>query len=187
MLKGGLLIWFWFLGYPWMPPVAFQEAIENPEQVRIVKVTASQWFRQLEDGGYASNDQNSLSCSEKYSQNIYMTLCLETSMKKTIFMGLLLGAIAATLVISSGTSNLAIATAGNPNTDDPNRWGEITSGAAQEDGKDFGDHASGEDTPRVGLPNILDSDKPDGDAGGNKHPSELGKFLCDNFPDSAGC
>ncbi len=56
---GGLLIWFWFLGYPWMPPVASQEAIENPDQVRIIKVTAGQWFWQLEDGGYASGDQNS--------------------------------------------------------------------------------------------------------------------------------
>lgn len=109
-------------------------------------------------------------------------------MKKTILVGLGLGAIIVAVVMTSGTSNLVVATAeNNPNTDDPNRWGEITSGVAREDGKEFGDHASGEDTPRVGLPNILDSDKPDGDAGGNKHPSELGEFLCDNFPDSVGC
>ncbi|MGH9985696.1 MAG: hypothetical protein ACRD8W_17260 [Nitrososphaeraceae archaeon] len=56
---GGLLIWFWFLGYPWMPPVASQEAIENPDQVHVIKVTAGQWFWQLEDGGYGSGDQNS--------------------------------------------------------------------------------------------------------------------------------
>jgi cytochrome c oxidase subunit 2 len=46
----GILIWFWFLGYPWMPPVATQEAVENPDEVRIIKVTAGQWFWQLEDG-----------------------------------------------------------------------------------------------------------------------------------------
>lgn len=64
---GGLLIWFWFLGYPWMPPVASQEVIENPEEVRIIKVTAGQWFWQLEDGGYASSDQNSTSPDDKSS------------------------------------------------------------------------------------------------------------------------
>lgn len=67
---GGLLIWFWFLGYPWMPPVASQEAIENPEQVRIIKVTAGQWFWQLEDGGIASSsDQNSTSPDDRSSDN----------------------------------------------------------------------------------------------------------------------
>jgi heme/copper-type cytochrome/quinol oxidase subunit 2 len=53
---GGLLIWFWFLGYPWMPPVASQEAIENPDKVHVIKVTAGQWFWQLEDGGYMKKD-----------------------------------------------------------------------------------------------------------------------------------
>jgi heme/copper-type cytochrome/quinol oxidase subunit 2 len=67
---GGLLIWFWFLGYPWMPPVASQEANENPDQVRIIKVTAGQWFWQLEDGGYASSDQNSLSQNSKSPDNL---------------------------------------------------------------------------------------------------------------------
>lgn len=52
----GILIWFWILGYDWMPPVAFQEAIQNPEQVRTVKVTAGQWFWTLEDQGIGSGN-----------------------------------------------------------------------------------------------------------------------------------
>lgn len=47
----GLLIWFWILGYPWMPPVAFSAAIQHPEKVHTVKITAGQWFWKLEDGG----------------------------------------------------------------------------------------------------------------------------------------
>ena len=66
---GGLLIWFWFLGYPWMPPVASQDAIENPDQVRIIKVTAGQWFWQLEDGGYTSGDQNSTGANNNSLDN----------------------------------------------------------------------------------------------------------------------
>jgi heme/copper-type cytochrome/quinol oxidase subunit 2 len=56
---GGLLIWLWFLGYPWMPPVASHDAIENPDEVHIIKVTAGQWFWQLEDGGYMKSDGGS--------------------------------------------------------------------------------------------------------------------------------
>jgi heme/copper-type cytochrome/quinol oxidase subunit 2 len=55
---GGLLIWFWFLGYPWMPPVASHDAIENPDGVHVIKVIAGQWFWQLEDGGYMENSSS---------------------------------------------------------------------------------------------------------------------------------
>ena len=108
-------------------------------------------------------------------------------MKKTVFMGLICGAIAATMIISSGTSNLAIATSGNPNTDDPDRWGEVTSGAAQEDGKtNLGEHSSSfAPGKRSGLANILDQDKPEGDAGGDKHPSKLADAICS--PGVPGC
>lgn len=45
----GLLVWLWYLGYSWMPPVAFSEAANDPN-VHTVNVTAGQWFWQLEDG-----------------------------------------------------------------------------------------------------------------------------------------
>jgi heme/copper-type cytochrome/quinol oxidase subunit 2 len=51
----GLLIWFWVLGYPWMPPVAFNTALQQSQNVHIVKVTAGQWYWMLEDGGYSQN------------------------------------------------------------------------------------------------------------------------------------
>ncbi len=56
---GGMLVWFWLMGYPWMPPVAFQDAIENPEEVHVIKVTAGQWFWQLEDAGYMNETKTS--------------------------------------------------------------------------------------------------------------------------------
>ena len=51
----GLLIWFWVLGYPWMPPVAFDAALKQPQNIHTVKVTAGQWYWMLEDGGYSQN------------------------------------------------------------------------------------------------------------------------------------
>jgi heme/copper-type cytochrome/quinol oxidase subunit 2 len=51
---GALLIGFWFLGYPWMPPVAFDRALQNAQEVHTVKVTAGQWYWIVEDGGYTS-------------------------------------------------------------------------------------------------------------------------------------
>lgn len=81
--------------------------------------------------------------------------------------------------------------AGNPNTDNPSEWGELTSGAASTDGRSFGEHASNppfEVTPepgRTGLGNILQAVTGDPDA--SKHPSELGEFLCTNFPGVSPC
>lgn len=49
-----LLIWLWTIGYNWMPPVAFSSAMQNPENVHTVKITAGQWFWRMEDGGYNS-------------------------------------------------------------------------------------------------------------------------------------
>lgn len=50
-----MLIWLWYLGYSWAPPVAFSDAIQkNQNEIHTVKVTAGQWFWQLEDGGYGS-------------------------------------------------------------------------------------------------------------------------------------
>ena len=60
----GILIWFWILGYDWMPPVAFQEAAQSPEQVRTVKVTAGQWFWTLEDQGIGSENVSSANAIE---------------------------------------------------------------------------------------------------------------------------
>jgi hypothetical protein len=66
--------------------------------------------------------------------------------------------------------------AANPNTDNPSGWGKLTSGAATTDGSAFGGHASSQDTPRLGLGNVLSAVTGDPDA--SKHPSELGQFLC---------
>ena len=48
----GMLIWLYILGYPWMPPVAFSNALQHTGEVHIVKVTGGQWFWVLQDGGY---------------------------------------------------------------------------------------------------------------------------------------
>ena len=55
-----MLIWLWFFGYQWMPPIAFSSAVQHPEKVHIVKVTAGQWFWRLEDGGTGDNNTNPL-------------------------------------------------------------------------------------------------------------------------------
>jgi len=52
---GALLIWFWFLGYPWTPPVAFNSALHQAQEVHTVKVTAGQWYWMLEDGGISKS------------------------------------------------------------------------------------------------------------------------------------
>jgi cytochrome c oxidase subunit 2 len=51
---GALLISFWFLGYPWMPPIAFDNALRDAQVVHTVKVTAGQWYWIVNDGGYAT-------------------------------------------------------------------------------------------------------------------------------------
>ena len=56
-----MLIWLWFFGYQWMPPFAFSSAVQHPEKVHIVKVTAGQWFWRFEDGGTGDNNTNPLS------------------------------------------------------------------------------------------------------------------------------
>jgi heme/copper-type cytochrome/quinol oxidase subunit 2 len=47
-----MLAYLYFLGFPWMPPVAFSQALQHPESVHTIMVTAGQWFWVLEDGGY---------------------------------------------------------------------------------------------------------------------------------------
>lgn len=54
----GILIWFWILGYPWNPPIAFQQALNENQDVHIVKITAGQWYWKIEDGGYSTNNNN---------------------------------------------------------------------------------------------------------------------------------
>ena len=49
-----LLIWLWTLGIPWMPPVAYSEAISDPSHVHTIFVTGGQWFWMLKDGGYGT-------------------------------------------------------------------------------------------------------------------------------------
>ncbi len=88
-------------------------------------------------------------------------------------------AVLATILFSSGN------VFANPQTDNPSGWGKLTSGAAQSDGKSFGDHASSQDTPRLGLGNVLSAVTGDPDA--SKHPSELGQFLCSNFAGTFPC
>jgi hypothetical protein len=47
----GMLIRLYFLGVPWMPPVAFSQAIQHPEKVHTISIVAGQWFWKIEDGG----------------------------------------------------------------------------------------------------------------------------------------
>ena len=44
-----MLVWLWYLGYSWAPPVAFSDAIQNEDEVHTVRITAGQWFWRLED------------------------------------------------------------------------------------------------------------------------------------------
>jgi cytochrome c oxidase subunit 2 len=46
----GMLIWLWFLGYSWMPSVAFSAAKDDPN-IHVVNIEARQWAWKLEDGG----------------------------------------------------------------------------------------------------------------------------------------
>lgn len=97
--------------------------------------------------------------------------------------------VQAMMVFSMMTSTIVIGTgfvfAANPNTDDPSGWGKLTSGAAKSDGSAFGEHASSQDTPRLGLGNVLGEITNNPDA--SKHPSELGQFLCANNPGIFPC
>lgn len=55
----GILIWFWVLGYPWMPPIAFEKGLADESPVHLIKITAGQWYWNLQDGGYISvNNDN---------------------------------------------------------------------------------------------------------------------------------
>lgn len=47
----GTLIWLWILGYPWMPPVAFEKALSNNSTVHLINVTAAQWYWIFKDEG----------------------------------------------------------------------------------------------------------------------------------------
>jgi hypothetical protein len=35
-----MLVYLYFLGFPWMPPVAFSQALQHPENVHTIMVTA---------------------------------------------------------------------------------------------------------------------------------------------------
>lgn len=76
ILVAGILVWFWLLGYPWMPPVAFEKAINSNNTVHLINVTAGQWFWQLSDGGIVKDirtdkkqSANSLSPSDTNSNH----------------------------------------------------------------------------------------------------------------------
>ncbi|MRN41512.1 MAG: hypothetical protein FIO02_10780, partial [Nitrosopumilales archaeon] len=64
----GMLIWLYILGYPWMPPVAFSNALQHTGKVHIVKVTGGQWFWVLQDGGYYGSQ--SQANTKKTSTNV---------------------------------------------------------------------------------------------------------------------
>jgi heme/copper-type cytochrome/quinol oxidase subunit 2 len=51
ILVAGILVWFWYLGLPWSPPVAFHNATENPQNIHTIGITAGQWFWRLQDLG----------------------------------------------------------------------------------------------------------------------------------------
>jgi heme/copper-type cytochrome/quinol oxidase subunit 2 len=53
----GILIWFWFLGIPWMPSMVFDNIPED-QIIHVVKVSAGQWFWKIEDGGYTNKSDS---------------------------------------------------------------------------------------------------------------------------------
>lgn len=55
----GILIWFWYMGIPWMPSMAFDNISEN-QTIHVIKVTAGQWFWEFEDGGYTNKSNNAV-------------------------------------------------------------------------------------------------------------------------------
>src|SRR6266704_357501 len=65
----GMLIWLYILGYPWMPPVAFSNALQHSGNVHLVKVTGGQWFWVLQDGGYTGSQ--SQANVKKISTNVF--------------------------------------------------------------------------------------------------------------------
>ena len=58
IIVAGILIWFWILGYPWMPPVAFNKALSADSKVHVINVTAGQWFWQFKDGGIIDDKEH---------------------------------------------------------------------------------------------------------------------------------
>jgi|tagenome__1003787_1003787.scaffolds.fasta_scaffold20897299_2 heme/copper-type cytochrome/quinol oxidase subunit 2 len=72
----GILIWFWVIGYPWSPPVAFEKALSNNSKVHIINVTAGQWFWQFSDEGirddesYTKSDYNNAKSISVNKSNI---------------------------------------------------------------------------------------------------------------------
>ncbi|MDX1371604.1 MAG: hypothetical protein R3321_04000 [Nitrososphaeraceae archaeon] len=55
----GILIWFWYLGIPWMPSMAFDNISEN-QTIHVIKITAGQWFWKFEDGGYTYKNNSGI-------------------------------------------------------------------------------------------------------------------------------
>ena len=53
----GILIWFWIIGYPWSPPIAFEKALSDNSKIHIIHVTAGQWFWQFSDGGVRNDEK----------------------------------------------------------------------------------------------------------------------------------
>jgi hypothetical protein len=47
-----MLIWLYFLGVPWMPPVSFSKAIQHPDKVHTISIVAGQWFWKIKDEGF---------------------------------------------------------------------------------------------------------------------------------------
>lgn len=68
-----ILIWFWFLGLPWTPPIAFHKVTQSPEKVHVIGITAGQWFWNLQDLGFEKGNHNSVinpnSPSSVFGQN----------------------------------------------------------------------------------------------------------------------
>jgi heme/copper-type cytochrome/quinol oxidase subunit 2 len=54
-----ILIWFWFLGLPWTPPIAFSNVVQSSEKVHVIGITAGQWFWKLEDLGFENGNNSS--------------------------------------------------------------------------------------------------------------------------------
>lgn len=121
--------------------------------------------------------ENFLHVTHNELKHSFLCFCTMNSANSLVLL------IAAVAVLSVGAASTALAA--NPNTDNPSGWGKLTSRSATTDQGSIGDHASSQDSPRLGLGNVLGAltDNPDA----SKHPSELGEFLCTTFPGTSPC
>jgi heme/copper-type cytochrome/quinol oxidase subunit 2 len=80
----GILVWFFFLGLPWAPPVPFHNAVQNPQNVHTIGVTAGQWFWKLEDLGTGKLSPSSSSSSSSSNNGVQSSGQVKVKVGETV-------------------------------------------------------------------------------------------------------